>query len=111
MGGLEVVNLFPLRSTNPVGLLKHPAPLGDPYWAGFSILDALERSAMVICALGAHKAAPVRASEVLRMIRMRGGLGLLHHLGLNRDGSPKHPLYIPAATVPQPFLGRAQFRP
>lgn len=31
------------------------------------------------------------------------GARLLHHLGLNKDGSPKHPLYIAACTRPQPF--------
>lgn len=27
----------------------------------------------------------------------------LMHLGLNKDGSPKHPLYIAASTKPKPF--------
>ncbi|KAI3606624.1 hypothetical protein D8I24_1660 [Cupriavidus necator H850] len=57
----------------------------------------------MICAWGAHKAAPARAAEVLRIIRMSGHGTLLHHLGLNKDGSPKHPLYIAARTRPQPF--------
>ncbi|AOY90515.1 hypothetical protein BKK79_00735 [Cupriavidus sp. USMAA2-4] len=103
-GRLEVVNLFPLRSTDPDGLLTHPAPLGDRADLNDAvIMDAIDRCAMVICAWGAHKAAPARAAEVLRIIRMCGRGKLLYHLGLNQDGSPKHPLYIAAKTRPQPF--------
>jgi len=103
-GRLEVVNLFPLRSTDPDVLLAHPAPLGDlPDLNDATIMDAIDRCAMVICAWGAHKAAPARATEVLQMIRMCGRGALLYHLGLNRDGSPKHPLYVAAKTRPQPF--------
>ncbi|AEI77894.1 hypothetical protein CNE_1c25770 [Cupriavidus necator N-1] len=102
-GRLEAVNLFPLRSTDPDGLLTHSAPLGREDTANCSIMDALDRCSLVICAWGAHKAAPARAAEVLRIIRMSGHGTLLHHLGLNKDGSPKHPLYIAARTRPQPF--------
>jgi len=65
-GRLEVVNLFPLRSTDPDGLLAHPAPLGDERKADGSIMDALDRCSLVISAWGVHKAAPARAAEVLR---------------------------------------------
>lgn len=103
-GGLEVANLFPLRSTDPDGLLRHSAPLGDrPDRNTGAIMDAIDRCSMVICAWGAHRAAPGQAAEVLRIIRMCGRGSLLHHLGLNKDGSPKHPLYIAASTRPQQF--------
>ncbi|MDW3685915.1 DUF1643 domain-containing protein [Cupriavidus sp. CV2] len=102
-GRLEVVNLFPLRSTDPDGLLTHPAPLGCVDTANGSIMDALDRCSLVICAWGAHKAAPARAAEVLRIVRMCGRGALLHQLGLNQDGSPKHPLYIAAKVRPQPY--------
>ncbi|AOY99920.1 hypothetical protein BKK81_12200 [Cupriavidus sp. USMAHM13] len=101
---LEVVNLFPLRSTDPDGLLTHPAPLGERADQNDAvIMDAIDRCAMVLCAWGAHKAAPTRAAEVLRIVRMCGRGNLLYHLGLNQDGSPKHPLYIAAKTRPQRF--------
>ncbi|KJK17751.1 hypothetical protein UB46_34660 [Burkholderiaceae bacterium 16] len=102
-GRLEVVNLFPLRSTDPDELLAHPAPLGDERKADGAIMDALDRCTLVICAWGAHKAAPARAAEVLRIVRMCGRGALLHHLGLNQDGSPKHPLYIAAKVRPKPY--------
>lgn len=102
-GRLEVVNLFPLRSVHPDGLLAHPAPLGDERAANRAIMDAVDRCAMVICAWGTHRAAPARALEVLRLVRKRGRGDRLYHLGLNQDGSPRHPLYIAAKTRPQPF--------
>ncbi|CAG9180909.1 hypothetical protein LMG23992_04338 [Cupriavidus laharis] len=107
-GRLEVVNLFALRSTNPDVLLKHPAPLEDrPDRNDEAIMDAIECCAMMICAWGAHKAAPARAGEVLRRIRMRGFGALLYHLGVNRNGSPRHPLYVAATILPQPLATTA----
>jgi len=102
-GRLEVVNLFPLRSTDPAGLQTHSAPLGREDIANGAVMDAINRCSLVICAWGAHKAAPARAAEVLRIVRMCGRGNLLHHLGMNKDGSPKHPLYIAAKVQPQPF--------
>lgn len=105
-GRLDVVNLFPLRATNPDELLTHPDPIG-PKGGGISadgaILDALERASTVICAWGSHAAASSRAAEVVRLISMVGWRNRLMHLGLNKDGSPKHPLYIAASTKPKPF--------
>lgn len=103
-GGLLVANLFPLRSTDPDGLLTHPAPLGEKVDGNDgAIMDAIDCCSMVICAWGAHKAAPAQAAEVLRIIRMCGRGNLLYQLGINKDGSPRHPLYIAARVRPQPF--------
>jgi hypothetical protein len=103
-GRLEVVNLFPLRSTDPDRLLTHPAPLGDQADRNDKvIMEAIEDCAMVICAWGTHRAAGARAETVVRMLRMRGFGALLYQLGVNWDGSPKHPLYVAAITRPRPF--------
>jgi hypothetical protein len=103
-GRLEVVNLFPLRSTDPDELLTHPAPLGDrPDRNDSAVMYVSSCCSMVICAWGTHKAAPARAAEVLRIIRMCGRGKLLYHLGLNQDGSPKHPLYVAANVQPRPY--------
>ena len=105
-GCLEVVNLFPLRATDPDELLKHPDPVGPKrgsVTADGAILDVIERAHTVICAWGAHPAAAPRAAEVMRLLSMAGMRNRLYHLGLNKDGSPKHPLYIAASTRPKPF--------
>ncbi|HEX7907322.1 MAG TPA: DUF1643 domain-containing protein [Paraburkholderia sp.] len=105
-GRLDVVNLFPLRATDPAELLKHPDPLGPTRGsttADGAILDAIDRANMVICAWGAHPTAAQRAASVMHLIRIAGMRNKLYHLGLNKDGSPKHPLYIAASTRPKPF--------
>ena len=102
-GRLEVANLFPLRATDPDDLLTHSDPLGPVGPADGAVLDTIERANLVICAWGAHSAAAPRAAEVMRIIRMTGMRNKLYHLGLNKDGSPKHPLYIAASTRPKPF--------
>jgi hypothetical protein len=102
-GRLEVANLFPLRATDPTELLSHPDPLGAMRTADVAVLDAIDRATMVICAWGSHPAAAERAAEVLQLLRMCGMRNKFFHLGLNKDGSPKHPLYIAASTRPKPF--------
>lgn len=106
-GRLEVANLFPLRATNPDELLTHHDPIGPTrgsMTADGAVMDAIERASMVICAWGAHQAAAARAADVMDLVRMVGMRNKLFHLGLNKDGSPKHPLYIAASTRPKPFV-------
>jgi hypothetical protein len=102
-GRLEVANLFPLRATNPGELLTHPDPLGPRSRANSAILETVDLASMVICAWGSHEAAATRANDVLRLIGITNMSEKLFHLGLNWDGSPKHPLYIAANTQPNSF--------
>jgi hypothetical protein len=102
-GRLEVVNLFPWRATDPDQLEIAVNPIGPASKADGAIMDAIERSSMVICAWGAHRAAAPRAADVMHIIRITGYHGRLYHLGLNKDGSPKHPLYIAKAVKPKRF--------
>jgi hypothetical protein len=96
-GRLEVVNLFPLRATHPRTLFAHPDPLGPRGLADASIADAVARADAVICAWGAHPAARPRAAEVAhRLLQFNDSRAKLFSLGLNRDGSPRHPLYVAA---------------
>jgi hypothetical protein len=106
-GRLDVVNLFPLRAADPDELLTHPHPLGPTRGnptADRAIADTLERAHTINCAWSAHPAAPARAADVMRLLAMLGACNRLYHLGLNKDGSPKHPLYIAATTRPKPSL-------
>ncbi|MGF6596031.1 hypothetical protein P3T23_000738 [Paraburkholderia sp. GAS448] len=102
-GRLEVANLFPLRATHPDELLMHPDPLGPRSRANSAILEAVDLASMVICAWGSHEAAATRAADVLHLLGITNMSGKLFHLGLNIDGSPKHPLYIAANKRPEPF--------
>jgi hypothetical protein len=103
-GRLEIANLFALRATDPGELLTHADLLGPAGTADGAVLDAMDRASMVICAWGSHSAAAPRAAELMRIIQMAGMCNKLYHLGLNKNGSPKHPLYIAASTRPKPFI-------
>lgn len=95
-GGIEVVNLFAWRATDPNELGSASNPIGPDNDA--SIEDAAAHSDFTICAWGAHRMAGPRAQEVLKIIRRRHGLA--HCLGVTKSGAPRHPLYIKTGTTP-----------
>ncbi len=87
---IVVVNLFALRSKDPKALYKHPDPVGaeNDRWIKEFTKDAVE----IIAAWGAHGAHQGRSLAVRNLLWSIGRP--IHHLGLNDDGSPKHPLYL-----------------
>ena len=87
-GGLCVINLYSLRTPNPKELLAHPAPKGPAQMRFFQ--EALEEHQDVVCAWGLQ-GGPISH-------HFSPGTHRIFHLGLNRDGSPKHPLYLPASS-------------
>lgn len=101
-GGLIVVNIFGMISTDPRALYTDPFPIGSRNDS--SILAAANKAAMVICAWGEHAAFMERGQRVEQMLRREGFGPKLHHLGLNRSGHPRHPLYIPYSTKPRPWI-------
>lgn len=97
-GGLTVVNLFALRSTDPRLLTQHPAPVGADNDAWITVALG-SKPAVVICAWGAHPAAPERAVRVLQILAAHDVP--VKCLGTTQKGHPRHPLYLPNA---QPLI-------
>ena len=95
-GWLYVVNLSPLRATVPADLLR-AGPEPEEVWLENvqTIRDTAARSDLVVAAWGAHGQAEGRAQRVLAAL---DGNSEMHCLGTTRDGHPRHPLYLPAAT-------------
>ncbi len=94
-----VANIFSLRSTDPEELYKHPAP---NHAHNDQILRAMTNHAdMVVCAWGVHGAHQGRGKQVEAMLRAADRK--LYVLGLNKDGSPKHPLYLRGNLTPTPW--------
>lgn len=89
-GGLRVANIFALRSTDPSALYIEQDPVGPDNDA--AILESVAGAGLVVCAWGAHGNLHDRGLAVLRLLRDAGVTP--HYLHMNRDGTPKHPLYV-----------------
>lgn len=97
---LLVTNLFPLRATDPKELYSHHDPLCAPVNQHYMELAALI-SDKVICAWGKHGSFMYQGKKALRTLKECNNN--VCHLGLNGDGSPKHPLYLKKSTTPEKF--------
>jgi hypothetical protein len=98
-GGLVVVNLFGLRSTDPRALLNHPDPIGQHNDA--FVRQATDQADTVICAWGAAGVTGDRGHEVTRALTARRAA--LQCLGRTSTGQPRHPLYLPKTAVLEPY--------
>ncbi len=92
-GGIEVVNLFAYRATNPKRLKLIEAPVG-PDNNGY-ILKACQGS-QVVCAWGNHGMYHNRGDQVTRML-FENNIPMWM-LGKTKEMQPKHPLYVPRGT-------------
>lgn len=87
--GIQVLNLYALRSTDPAALWTHTDPVGpenDEWLTKFAL-----RADEVVCAWGAN-AQPQRARIVAGMLAANGVR--LKCLGTTKAGAPRHPLYV-----------------
>jgi hypothetical protein len=94
---LLMLNLFAYRSTDPAGLRKVLDPVGPENDRVLrEVLD--NPDALIVAAWGVHGKYLSRDAEVRRLFK-----GRLHHLGLTKDGHPKHPLYLRSDTLLTPW--------
>jgi hypothetical protein len=91
----EILNIFAWRSTDPKKLYVVADPVGadNDAW----IIRGASCADLVICGWGRHGAHLNRGPNVVKLLRHRGVK--LHCLGVNVDGTPKHPLYLPYETA------------
>lgn len=102
-GEFRVCNLFSLRATKPVAIREEGSE-GDP----LNLLTTLETAAeaeIVICAWGTLGELRQRRLHVIRALREAGFGGKLRCLGRTKDGSPRHPLYLPSDAPLEGYLG------
>jgi hypothetical protein len=99
-GSMEFVNLFAWRSTDPKAMLDVPADLVVGPDNDRHILEAVERAALVIAAWGNPGVYLGRDRQVVEMVSRHKPL---HCFGTNKNGSPKHPLYLRIPTPLVPF--------
>jgi len=99
-GSFRVVNLFAFRATVPADLRRAASPEGADNAA--AVDAACAWADLVLAAWGVH-GAHLGAGPALATRLRAQGLGL-HHLGLTREGHPRHPLYVGYDILPQPWL-------
>lgn len=93
---LHVGNLFAFRATDPRALLTAGDPVGPDN--DRALLEIASRCGVVVAAWGIPARTLFRrSSEVLGTI---GAVRRWSALGLTKNGCPRHPLYVPAATKP-----------
>lgn len=93
-GGIEIVNLFAFRATLPADLHRADDPVGPENDA--VLADHCVQARLVVAAWGVHGTLLGRGAQVARRLTCP-----LHHLGLTKDGHPRHPLYVPYTVHPQ----------
>jgi hypothetical protein len=96
-GGIEIVNLFALISTDPKALKTATDPVGPRNDA--AILAAVGRAGLVVCAWGPPGKLNGRDRAVGRLLaNVR-----THAVSRTKAGFPGHPLYLKATLKPFPW--------
>jgi hypothetical protein len=98
-GALCMTNLFAWRDTDPEAMKRVPDPVGpeNDQW----LSRASEGAGLILAAWGTHGTRRQRDRDA--MDALVSAWHKLHALKTNTDGTPSHPLYIPANTVPASF--------
>lgn len=102
-GGMMIANIFAFRATRPGDLKKAKAPVGPlcddilRVWSG--------KAAMIVAAWGAHGTHHGRALEIARSLPDQ-----TYHLGLTKDGHPRHPLYVSFDTQPAHWAPHTRYQ-
>ena len=98
-GGVEIINIFAYRATDPNIMKAQTDPIG-PY-NDKHILEAATNAAQLIIAWGKHGQHMTRGEQVLSLLRDNAIKP--YHLKINKDGFPAHPLYISYNVQPAPY--------
>ena len=96
-GAANVYNLFALRATDPRDMRKHADPIGPENDGWLAQIPQV----LTVAAWGAWGNHRHRAFDVRRS--MAEGRRPLSCLGLTAAGDPRHPLYMPSASVAVPY--------
>ena len=97
---LVVVNLYAYRTPDPDELPNCSDPVGannDEY-----IIKYAKEADLFIAGWGRKRKRLVRDKIVLDILRSSGIV--IKALGVNADGTPKHPLYLSKKTNPRPYI-------
>ena len=99
-GGIQMVNLFSIRATDPKAMLADCDPIGPlaDYW----IAEAFRRSDLIVACWGANGGHLNRDKDVACIFtgyRLTIRPANMYCFGLTKGGHPKHPLYLSKAAT------------
>ncbi|WP_218079811.1 DUF1643 domain-containing protein [Anthocerotibacter panamensis] len=96
-GGCEIVNLFALRTPDPLHLRNHPHPIGPDN--DRHLAQAIGTAQILVAGWGNGGALGARDRTVLSFFVRRA-----YCLGMTGRGQPRHPLYVPGCTPLVPLI-------
>ena len=101
-GGVILVNLFARRATNPSDM-KALGPAARGFFNDMWIKWECEKNcARIVCAWGNHGVHRARDQAVIALLQAEGHE--LWCLGINKNGTPEHPLLVPHERRPSRFI-------
>ena len=95
-GALRVTNIFAWRDTDPHAMRRAKKPIGPDN--DTTLADSCHWANGILAAWGTHGAHMDRGPQIAAMLHAQKTP--LFHLGLTKDGHPRHPLYIAYQTQP-----------
>lgn len=102
--GMVMLNLFAYRATDPKEMKAVPRPLGVRNMAAIMNVAAIVNQ--VVACWGVHGEHQDRGDTVAELL-LRRFPGKVVHLGLTKDGHPRHPLYLASDTKRTVWSGKA----
>ena len=96
-GAFRATNIFAWRETDPRKMRATGDPVGNANDA--VIREGAAWADRIVAGWGTHGAHLERGRTVEALLRATGRP--VHHLGLTKDGHPRHPLYIAYAQQPE----------
>ncbi len=95
-GGIEVLNLFALRTTQPARLKIVEDPVGPNNWRTWA--GVLDHHKAVVFGWGASKGTD-KGEQIRRLMKLCHSRHVQPTcLGTTKDGSPRHPLFLGSDT-------------
>lgn len=100
---MTMTNLFAFRATKPADMFKEADPVGK--FNDFYITQVAKKADIIVACWGSFNGIDERIKAVTAIVPA----DKLFCFGVNADGNPKHPLYLPktAQLIKYPLLNEA----
>lgn len=92
-GAICMANLFAYRATQPKDMMQVAEPIGLSN--GDHLIRIAREASEVVACWGQDGCFNHRDADVIALFEMSGLASKLRCIGINKDGTPKHPLYLP----------------